>query len=107
MSKQLKVDLNTLDVDELKAITENAKKLIIEKQQQRLLDAYKKFEEIAEQCNSSIDEILKAGEELEKERSIKYRNPKNPEETWIGRGRKPTWLVEAIESGKKLEDFAV
>ncbi|WP_230655941.1 H-NS histone family protein [Psychrobacter sp. I-STPA10] len=107
MNKQMKVDLTSFDVDELQAITENAKKLIVEKQQQRLLDAYQKFEDIAEKCNSTIDEILQAGEELEKERSIKYRNPKNPEETWIGRGRKPTWLVDAIESGKSLEDFAV
>jgi DNA-binding protein H-NS len=25
--------------------------------------------------------------------------------TWAGRGRRPTWLVEAIEAGAALEDF--
>ncbi len=42
-----------------------------------------------------------------KKRSIKYRNTDNNEETWTGRGRKPTWLVDALASGRKLEDFAI
>jgi DNA-binding protein H-NS len=37
----------------------------------------------------------------------KYRNPKNPAETWAGRGLKPRWLVAAMKSGKTLEDFAI
>ena len=107
MSKKSPVDLEALDVDELMAITQNAQQLIVEKQHQRLYDAFEKFEEIAESCNTSIDEILKAGEQLEKKRSIKYRNPKNSEETCTGRGRKPTWLVNALDQGQSLEDFAI
>ena len=107
MSKKSPVNLEALDVDELMAITQNAQQLIIEKQHQRLYDAFEKFEEIAESCNTSIEEILKAGEQLEKKRSIKYRNPKNSEETWTGRGRKPTWLVNALDQGQSLEDFAI
>ena len=107
MSKKSPVDLEALDVDELMAITQNAQQLIVEKQHQRLYDAFEKFEEIAESCNTSIDEILKAGEQLEKKRSIKYRNPKNSEETWTGRGRKPTCLVNALDQGQSLEDFAI
>ena len=37
----------------------------------------------------------------------KYRNPDNPSETWAGRGLKPHWLVAALKSGKKLEDFLI
>jgi DNA-binding protein H-NS len=37
----------------------------------------------------------------------KYRNPTNKSETWSGRGLRPKWLVAAIKSGKKLEDFAI
>lgn len=107
MSKNNTIDLDKLDVEELRAITENAQQLIAKKQHQRLYDAYMQFESIAEQSGSTIDEILKAGEKLEKKRSIKYRNTDNDEETWTGRGRKPTWLVDALESGKNLEDFAV
>lgn len=36
----------------------------------------------------------------------KYRGPNG--ETWNGgRGRKPKWVVEALASGKKLEDLEI
>jgi DNA-binding protein H-NS len=38
---------------------------------------------------------------------VKYRNPDNPEQTWSGTGRKPAWFVEALASGKTLEELAV
>ena len=101
------IDLENLDVEQLRAITENAQQLIDQKQHQRLYDAYMQFEQIAEDADSSIDEILKAGEKLEKKRSIKYRNTDNSEETWTGRGRKPTWLVEALAAGHELNEFAI
>lgn len=37
----------------------------------------------------------------------KFRNPKNPEETWKGKGRKPTWLQDLLDKGHKLEEFAI
>src|SRR5262249_46819149 len=37
----------------------------------------------------------------------KYRNPKNPGETWAGRGKQPRWLVAQLRSGRKLEDFRI
>ncbi|WP_350656134.1 H-NS histone family protein [Psychrobacter sp. S1-30-MNA-CIBAN-0213] len=107
MNKNNTIDLDNLNVDELRAITENAQQLIAKKQHQRLYDAYMQFEKIAEESNSTIEEILKAGEKLEKKRSIKYRNTDNHQETWTGRGRKPTWLVDALAAGSDLEDFAV
>jgi DNA-binding protein H-NS len=38
---------------------------------------------------------------------VKFRNPVDPSQTWTGKGRKPAWLIEALTSGKTLEDFAV
>jgi DNA-binding protein H-NS len=40
--------------------------------------------------------------------AIKFRDPKNPENTWTGRGRMPRWLVAATKAGKtKKEDFLI
>ncbi|MBY0319228.1 MAG: H-NS histone family protein [Reyranella sp.] len=36
-----------------------------------------------------------------------YRNPKNRDETWAGRGNRPRWLVAALRGGKKLEAFTI
>jgi DNA-binding protein H-NS len=37
----------------------------------------------------------------------KYRNPKNPAETWSGRGRQPRWLRPQLRSGRDLDDFLI
>jgi DNA-binding protein H-NS len=37
----------------------------------------------------------------------KYQNPKNPTETWSGRGRHPRWLSPQLRSGKKLDEFRI
>ena len=36
---------------------------------------------------------------------VKYRDEHG--NTWAARGNRPRWLVEALKSGKSLEDFAV
>jgi DNA-binding protein H-NS len=38
---------------------------------------------------------------------IKYRNTKDPSQTWTGRGRKPNWLVDALKKGAKIDSFGV
>jgi DNA-binding protein H-NS len=37
----------------------------------------------------------------------KYRNPKNPTETWSGRGKQPRWLKAQLRAGKKLDDLLI
>ena len=37
----------------------------------------------------------------------KYRNPKNPSETWSGRGKRPRWLEKRLGTGSKLDDFLI
>jgi DNA-binding protein H-NS len=36
---------------------------------------------------------------------IKYRNETGS--TWVGRGKRPQWLRDALAGGKQLSDFAV
>ena len=36
----------------------------------------------------------------------KYRNPQTAE-TWSGRGKRPRWLVAAMKSGYKIEEFRI
>ena len=37
----------------------------------------------------------------------KYRNPKDPAETWSGRGKQPRWLLAQLKAGKKLDRFLI
>lgn len=36
-----------------------------------------------------------------------YRDPENPQNTWTGRGRKPKWLVGALNGGCDIESFRI
>ena len=38
---------------------------------------------------------------------VRFRDPEDSSRTWTGRGRKPNWLVEALDSGKPIEHFAI
>jgi DNA-binding protein H-NS len=37
----------------------------------------------------------------------KYQNPKNPTETWAGRGKQPRWIRALLRSGKRLDDLRI
>lgn len=37
----------------------------------------------------------------------KYCNPKDPTETWSGRGKLPRWLRPQLLGGRKLGDFLI
>ena len=37
----------------------------------------------------------------------KYRNPRNPSETWAGRGKTPRWVVELLATGASLDEFRI
>jgi DNA-binding protein H-NS len=39
--------------------------------------------------------------------AVKYQNPENLSEQWTGRGRQPTWIKQAVESGKNLDDLRI
>jgi DNA-binding protein H-NS len=37
----------------------------------------------------------------------KYQNPRNPVETWSGRGKQPRWVQAQLRAGKKLDHFRI
>jgi DNA-binding protein H-NS len=68
-----------------------------------------KVAEMAAEAGLSLDEVIsKNGKDRKRGKvAIKYRNPKDPSQTWTGRGRKPLWLAAELAAGKSLEKFAV
>ena len=68
------------------------------------------MEAIAAKAGLTLAEILggKRGSSMKGSKvPIKYRNPKDADETWTGRGRKPNWLTAALKKGQKIESFLV
>jgi DNA-binding protein H-NS len=56
-----------------------------------------------------LKELLDSSNGKSNKKSVapKYADPANLENTWTGRGRKPKWLVKALESGCTVEAFAI
>jgi DNA-binding protein H-NS len=37
----------------------------------------------------------------------KYRSPDNEASVWSGRGRKPAWLISALNDGRTIDEFLI
>lgn len=37
----------------------------------------------------------------------KFQNPERPSETWAGRGKKPHWVSELLETGRSIDDLRI
>jgi DNA-binding protein H-NS len=67
-----------------------------------------KMADMAKDHGLSLDEVLGKARKGKGSVAPKYRDPKNPSNTWTGRGRMPLWMVAATKSGKaKKEDFLI
>ena len=69
--------------------------------------------DLAQQVATEIRRRQDAARQLVKERgglmegeSPLYHNPTNGSQTWSGRGRQPSWILDALAHGLTLEDLA-
>ena len=102
-----KIDrLSYAELNELRARIEDK---IAEKRAEEQEKLRAKVAELAAEAGLSLEEVVtKKGRDRRRGKvAAKYRNPKNPSQTWTGRGRKPKWLVAELDKGKKLEGFEV
>jgi DNA-binding protein H-NS len=75
------------------ALEAKVKAAIEEKRMSERHEIRAKMEEMARESGFSVAELFGRGKRAKV--AIKYRNPKDPSQTWTGRGRRPMWLVEA------------
>src|SRR5438477_7078155 len=87
-----------IQIEHLKTEKQNAERSSV---RQKLID-------MAKQAGFEIQELFGKGRKRKGTVAVKYRDPKNPENTWTGRGRPPRWLAAATKGGKaKREDFLI
>ena len=103
------MDLEKLSFEELKALQKEVSVAILDFEQRKKADALAELKALALAKGFSLEELLEnyKGKKVKKPVAPKYADPANPENTWTGRGRKPKWLVIALESGCTAEDFAI
>jgi DNA-binding protein H-NS len=100
------IDLEALSRNELQQLISDAQKALKSVDARRRAEAKRAAEKAAKEFGFSLDEVLDAGPKGSKG-APKYANPADPSQTWTGRGRKPNWVIKALEGGKTLDDLAL
>ena len=95
----LDLDFDTMSLDELKRLKKDLDKAIADFDERRKTEAKRDLEERAREYGFSLSELADVKTTKRAAVAPKYRNPSNPDQTWSGRGRQPTWFRSAIEAG--------
>ncbi len=103
-----RVDLDKLSLKELKQLEKDVTKAIKNFEARRKSEAMAAVEAKAREMGFSIAELT--GDSKTKGKTVsapKYQHPENPALTWTGRGRKPNWFQEAVDSGTPAESMLI
>ena len=101
------LNLNSLSLDELKNLEASVEKEIQNCQERQKAEALAKAEAAAQEFGFSLSELISSKEIKKGVRIPKYQHPENPSLTWTGKGRKPKWISEMLQSGRQLEEFKI
>jgi DNA-binding protein H-NS len=88
-------DLDKLSAKELAALDTRLAKMIATKSASERNEVRRKAEAMVREAGFRLSDIFGKGGGRKGKVAPKYRNPKNPDETWTGRGRRPRWMVKA------------
>jgi DNA-binding protein H-NS len=109
-----KPDLNAMPFEELWQIHEELTKILSD----RIIAEKRELEKRLAQLNrveivreSGSATLLSTADRAPRRKYPKvlpkYYNPLTPSETWSGRGKQPRWLVAALKTGHKLDEFKI
>jgi DNA-binding protein H-NS len=106
--------LNEMSLAELRSLEKKVSKAIVKFEEREKKKAVSELKAQARRLGYTFDELAELVQKGEatpgKPRgkvAPKYANPKDPSQKWTGRGRRPAWVVEALEEGKTLDDLAI
>lgn len=101
-------DLSSMSLEALKSLQKDVSAAIANYHERQKAEARRELEELARAKGFSLAELVSATpKKARKPIAAKYANPADPAMTWSGRGRKPGWVVDALNSGKALADLEI
>lgn len=102
----MEFDLESLSKQELLKLKTDVDRALKTIDKRRKAEAKKAAEIAAKEYGFSLDDLI--GVDGKSAKGVaKYANPADPSQTWTGRGRKPNWVIEALDSGTSLEDLSI
>ena len=105
-----KIDLDALDLSELKTLIADAQKEIKRKEKAKVRDVRGEMEKLANKLGMTVEEVInydKGRKSTSKPGVPRFRNPEAPEQTWTGRGKRPRWYVDALKRGIEPKEMEI
>jgi DNA-binding protein H-NS len=97
--------LGKMSLKELTTLQIRVSQAIAEKRIEERSEVRAKMEELAQASGFSVAELFGGRKGKNGSKGVaKYRNPKDPSQTWNGRGRRPLWMAKA---GGDIERFLI
>lgn len=100
-------DLDTMSLEDLKALQKEVEQAIKTYQVRKLEKARPILEEKARELGVSLEELFEMKSKRKTTAAAKYRHPEDKSLTWTGRGRVPKWLVEYEAQGGNRADLLI
>jgi DNA-binding protein H-NS len=100
--------IERMSYSQLAELRNQIDRLMTEKQASARAELRQRMAVLAKEQGLSLEEVLGNRRKGKGSVAIKYRDPKNPENTWTGRGRMPRWMVAATKGNRaKKDDFLI
>ena len=103
------LELEKMSRNELLQLRDDIDKALVNAEKRERKDALEAAEKAAAEFGFSLSELSNnapRGTKSQKSKA-KYRNPNAPDQTWTGRGRKPQWVHDALNSGTDIAELEI
>lgn len=104
----MKISLADHSSTELRQLADDVRLELGRRDKQRITEARDQVHAIAKSLGLNVRDLLgKHSKDVAQQEQLasKYRNPKNSQQVWTGRGRRPNWVRAWLADGKSLADL--
>jgi DNA-binding protein H-NS len=102
------LDLANKSPEEIQKIITEAQAALVDRQRSQRKEVLAQIKNLADSIGITVI-IKEEGRRSTKGSAVaaKYRNPKNPAESWSGRGLKPKWITRLESEGISLDSLRI
>lgn len=99
-------EINRLSLKEINSLEAKLAEAKVEAEERAKTELKEKIAALIEDSGLTIHEIYNI-KPSKKKLAIRFMNPEDRTQTWVGRGPRPRWLAEKLAKGARLADFEV
>ena len=109
MAKVSGVDLSKLSIEEMQELAREIENEIVTRREADRERVLQQMRDLAGSLGMTLEDFLRQergrGRGAGPAVAVKYRHPEDSSLTWSGRGKRPNWVNEHLNSGKSLEEL--